>query len=67
MAEEFLENIVDKYTNTPVLLYAVQGHRACTSLQSKKPTVLEVGVANDPKPAGAARIARQKRQDGMKN
>ncbi|KAL1354720.1 hypothetical protein AAHE18_05G062200 [Arachis hypogaea] len=30
VAEEFLENIVDKYTNTPVLLYAVQGHRACT-------------------------------------
>ncbi|KAL4298954.1 hypothetical protein HN51_049666 [Arachis hypogaea] len=41
VAEEFLENIVDEYTNTPVLLYAVQGHRACTSLQSKKRTVLE--------------------------
>ena len=41
MAAEFLENIVDEYTNTPVLLYAVQGHRSCTSLQSKKRTVLE--------------------------
>ncbi|RYR11038.1 hypothetical protein Ahy_B05g079532 [Arachis hypogaea] len=41
VAKEFLENIVAKYTNTPILLYAVQGHRACTSLHSKKPTVLE--------------------------
>lgn len=39
MAAEFLENIVDEYTNIPVMLYAVQGSSSCTSLQSKKRTI----------------------------
>lgn len=41
MAAEFLENIVDEYTNIPVLLYAVQGSGSRTNLQSRKPTILE--------------------------
>lgn len=41
MAAEFLENIVDEYTNIPVLLYAVQGSGSRTNLQSRKHTVLE--------------------------
>ncbi|KAJ1419106.1 Tubulin/FtsZ, GTPase domain superfamily [Sesbania bispinosa] len=41
VAAEFLENIVDEYTNTPVLLYAVQGSASYKSLQSRKRTVLE--------------------------
>ncbi|XP_061341724.1 uncharacterized protein LOC133288041 [Gastrolobium bilobum] len=41
VAAEFLENIVDEYTNTPVLLYAVQGSGSCASLQSRKRTILE--------------------------
>ncbi|KAJ1415230.1 Tubulin/FtsZ, GTPase domain superfamily [Sesbania bispinosa] len=41
VAAEFLENIVDEYTNTPVLLYAVQGSASYKSLPSRKRTVLE--------------------------
>lgn len=41
VAAEFLENIVDEYTNIPVLLYAVQGSGSRTNLQSRKPTILE--------------------------
>ncbi|KAL2595645.1 hypothetical protein GLYMA_11G058500v4 [Glycine max] len=41
VAAEFLENIVDEYTNIPVLLYAVQGSGSRTNLQSRKHTVLE--------------------------
>lgn len=41
MASEFLENIVDEYKNTPVLLYAVQGPGSCTSLRSRKRTISE--------------------------
>lgn len=36
---EFLENLVDEYTNTPVLLYAVHGPGSHTSLRSKKRTI----------------------------
>ncbi|ESW28828.1 hypothetical protein PHAVU_002G021300 [Phaseolus vulgaris] len=42
VAAEFLENIVDEYTNIPVLLYAVQGSGPRTNLQSRKRTVSEV-------------------------
>ncbi|XP_027907725.1 protein misato homolog 1 isoform X2 [Vigna unguiculata] len=42
IAAEFLENIVDEYTNIPVLLYAVQGSGSHTNLQSRKRTVSEV-------------------------
>ncbi|XP_014519399.1 protein misato homolog 1 isoform X1 [Vigna radiata var. radiata] len=42
VAAEFLENIVDEYTNIPVLLYAVQGSGSRTNLQSGKRTVSEV-------------------------
>ncbi|TKY70544.1 misato-like protein 1 [Spatholobus suberectus] len=41
VAAEFLENIVDEYTNIPVLLYAVQGSGSRTNLQSGKRTILE--------------------------
>ncbi|CAJ1929755.1 unnamed protein product [Sphenostylis stenocarpa] len=42
VAAEFLENIVDEYTNIPVLLYAVQGSSGSrTNLQSRKRTVSE--------------------------
>ncbi|KAL5168473.1 Protein misato 1 [Glycine soja] len=41
VAAEFLENIVDEYTNIPVLLYAVQGSGSRKNLQSRKHTVLE--------------------------
>ncbi|KHN36205.1 Protein misato like 1 [Glycine soja] len=41
VASEFLENIVDEYTNIPVLLYAVQGSGSRTNLQSRKRAVLE--------------------------
>ncbi|XP_020217221.1 protein misato homolog 1 isoform X1 [Cajanus cajan] len=40
VAAEFLENIVDEYTNIPVLLYAVQGSGSRPNLQSKKHTIL---------------------------
>ncbi|XP_027361168.1 protein misato homolog 1 isoform X2 [Abrus precatorius] len=41
VAAEFLENIVDEYTNTPVLLYAVQGSGSRTNLHSRKRTIVE--------------------------
>lgn len=41
MASEFLENIVDEYTNTPILLYAARGSRSRASLQTRKRTILE--------------------------
>ncbi|KAI5439207.1 uncharacterized protein LOC127120350 isoform X1 [Lathyrus oleraceus] len=37
---EFLENIVDEYTNTPVLLYAARGSGSRASLQTRKRTIL---------------------------
>lgn len=40
VAAEFLENIVDEYPNTPVMLYAVQGSGSDASLQSRKRTIL---------------------------
>ncbi|XP_058777953.1 uncharacterized protein LOC131652179 isoform X3 [Vicia villosa] len=41
VASEFLENIVDEYTNTPVLLYAARGSRSRANLQTRKRTILE--------------------------
>ena len=40
MAADFLENIADEYTNTPVMLYSVRGPNACMSLESRKRTIL---------------------------
>ncbi|XP_054824525.1 uncharacterized protein LOC129322301 isoform X1 [Prosopis cineraria] len=39
VAVEFLENLVDDYTNTPVMLYAVRGPGSNTRLQSRKHTI----------------------------
>jgi hypothetical protein len=41
VASEFLENIVDEYTNTPVMLYAVRGSGSRASLQSRNRKILE--------------------------
>ncbi|KAK9285877.1 hypothetical protein L1049_025078 [Liquidambar formosana] len=38
VAAEFLENIVDEYTNTPVLLYNVQGPRSYMNTRGQKKT-----------------------------
>lgn len=40
MAAEFLENIVDEYPNTPVMLYAVQGSGSHASLRSRQRRIL---------------------------
>lgn len=39
VAADFLENIADEYTNTPVLLYAVRGPGSHVNPQSRKQTV----------------------------
>lgn len=41
MGAEFLENIVDEYTSTPVLLYAARGSGSRASFQTRKRTILE--------------------------
>ncbi|XP_004511967.1 uncharacterized protein [Cicer arietinum] len=41
VAAEFLENIVDEYSNIPVMLYAVRGPGTRASRQSRKRTILE--------------------------
>ncbi|XP_044499590.1 protein misato homolog 1-like isoform X2 [Mangifera indica] len=39
VAADFLENIADEYTNTPVLLYAARSPTSYTNLRSRKQTV----------------------------
>ncbi|CAJ2646237.1 unnamed protein product [Trifolium pratense] len=41
VASELLENIVDEYTNTPVMLYAVRGSGSRASPQSRNRKILE--------------------------
>lgn len=41
VASEFLENIVDEYTNTPVMLYTVRGSGPRARLQSRNRKILE--------------------------
>lgn len=41
VASEFLENIVDEYTNTPVMLYTVRGSGPKARLQSRNHKILE--------------------------
>ncbi|KAK6258473.1 hypothetical protein SCA6_012947, partial [Theobroma cacao] len=40
IAADFLENIADEYSNTPVLLYAVRGPGSHMNLRSRKQTVV---------------------------
>lgn len=40
IAADFLENIADEYTNTPVLLYAVRGSGSHLNLRSRKQKVV---------------------------
>ncbi|KAK0605095.1 hypothetical protein LWI29_022668 [Acer saccharum] len=41
VAAEFLENIADEYTNTPVLLYAARGPGSHMSVRSRKQTIFK--------------------------
>lgn len=39
VAVEFLENLVDEYANTPVMLYSARGPGSNTRLQSRKRSI----------------------------